>query len=137
MTRQKLRLLLDECVPQVPFGYKKLSKTANIKIFPDIGLPYGVEDEQVLSAGHKEERLILSFDKKGGFSIKEIRNPTYKDTGIILIPAKYSVDEIDFVTYSLSKKVSQKDLTRSRTKISLKGASILTLEDEEIEIDFT
>jgi hypothetical protein len=137
MTRQKLRLLLDECVPQIISGYKKLSKTANLKIFPDIGLSYGVEDEQVLSAGQKEKRLVLTFDKKGGFSIKEIRRPTYKDTGVILIPEKYSLNEIDFAVYSLSKEVSQEDLTQSRTKIKMKSASILTLEDEEIEIEFT
>jgi len=137
MTRQKIRLLLDECVPQVLSGYKKLSKTANIKTFPDIGLSYGVEDEQVLSAGHKEKLLILTFDKKGSFSIKGIRDPTYKDTGVIIVPGKYCVEEIDYVAYSLSKKASQENLTRSRTKISLKGATILTLEDEEIKIDFT
>ena len=137
MTRQKLRLLLDECVPQVLSRYKKLSKTANIKNFPDIGLPYGVEDEQVLSAGHKEKRIILSFNKTGNFSIKGIRNPTYKDTGVIIVPGKYCTEEIDFVTYSLSKEVSQKDLTQTRTKLSWKVESKLTLEDEEIEIDFT
>ena len=136
MPQRKIKILLDECVGHLPTS-KKLLKTTNIKTFEDINLPFGISDEQVLSAGQRHRRLILTFDKKSGFSLSIIRKPDYKDTGVIIVPERYDEIEIDGVIYKLSKEVSQDDLTHARTEVTLDGATITSSEHEKVDIEFT
>lgn len=136
MSKKKLKFLVDECVSKIP-EFKRLRKSVKLVALEDVGLSHSATDVQILATGQKEKLLILTVDIGSGFSWRQIRKPTYKDTGVVISPGDYDVYEIDEAVYSLSKEVTQEDLTHARTIVTLDKAVIYTIKEGKIEIKFS
>ncbi|MBD3330941.1 hypothetical protein GF354_05445 [Candidatus Peregrinibacteria bacterium] len=135
MTKEKYRLILDNCLYDKEV-YKSLKNIANAVSLEEAGLSLSADDEEILKIGQKEKRLIWTSDAGTGFDKDIIRQPKYRDTGVIITVDKYNEDQQFESLYKLWEKIPAKNLRQKRTRVNLRSAK-LTSSDEEIEIKFT
>ena len=134
MARKKPRFIADQCLDFVA-NLSHTSKKANIIRLADIGVPPYATDADVLAAGQKEKRVVITADERSGFSYRTVLNPTYNHTGAVLIKADYNKEILDEIISKFIDKISHDDLVGARTKVTSKKATI-TSSTGQYKIEF-
>lgn len=121
MSKNKLYFLIDECISSS--GLTSAHGHANYSTFEEMGLPRGIDDEDVLAAGHRKERLVLTYDT---FSIDLVRQPNFRNTGVITVPDDSFSPDIEDIIRRLAIKFPQESLTRKATTATRERVLIRT-----------
>jgi predicted nuclease of predicted toxin-antitoxin system len=120
--RKKLRLLVDEDIRFI-FEMSDLdTSVANFATFEDAELNYWAVDEEVLSAGQRLERVILTKDQGAGFHKRIVLCPTFNKTGVVVVTAR--PEQAPAVILKLAKSLSHDELVQARTEVNLAMARI-------------
>lgn len=120
--KKKIRFLVDEDIRFIFDVDDRIDTVANFATFEDADLEFGAVDEQVLSAGQRMDRLILTKDKGSGFSKRTIFNPSYSKTGVVVVTAR--PQQAPFVVIKLARSFSHNDLVGARTEANINLARI-------------
>ncbi len=121
--KTKLRFLLDEDTRYILENTEwDWSSVANFATFDDAALSYSAEDEEVLSAGQRMERIVLTQDQGSGYNESRVFSPTFNKTGAVILEGR--PERIPEVVVKVSKNLSLDDVIRARTKANLQLARI-------------
>lgn len=132
--RKKLRFIIDHCLSTLS-AYKKIPKHSNAVTLEDVGLPRYSTDLEILAAGQREKRLILTSDSGTGFGPKVLFQPKHKYTGVVVVKGSYYEDDQDEAIYRLSQQVDHEELIQKITKVTLNNATI-TSPEKKVTIYF-
>lgn len=131
MTRKKPRFIVDADT-QVIFSDPRISKL-HFKSLQDVQLPLNALDQNILSAGQREERVVLTRDKGSSFSRRIVLSPTFNRTGVVVILT--SPKDSSKAVMNLYKVAFHDDLVHARTELSLSEAKI-SKSDKNIVVKF-
>jgi hypothetical protein len=134
MVKKKVNWIIDPSVGTTDFP--KLESHSNIHTLLELNLPLNVDDIDILKKAHQKGFLVLTGDKKSGFSFKVVTDPNYKNTGVVVSHHKLDGVEIDDAATRLIKTVEFDDLIAARVELRLDHAKIYSKQKGKYEIKF-